>query len=238
MGEVLDNPAPPGRRILVAENEPEVAELLRAHLAAAGFLVAEARDGKEARRQIAEHPPALLILGWTLPKVPAIDVLRDLRAAFPTRALPVIVIARGSDETERVRAFEAGADDLVTNPLYVGEVLARVEAVLRRAAPDRNARVIRGGDVELDPDLMCVRRRGKMLRLGQIDYRILEFFLKDPDRVHTRAAIIEAVWRDDAPTDYRTIDVYIGRLRKSLLAGWRSDPIKTVRGVGYRFEPK
>ena len=110
--------------------------------------------------------------------------------------------------------------------------------MLRRTSPEKIARVLTAGDIELDRDLMCVRRRGKTLALGPTDFRLLEFFLVSAGRVHRREHILDAVWGRDCHIDARTIDVHIGRLRKSLLAGWRSDPIRTIRGVGYRFDPK
>jgi two-component system phosphate regulon response regulator PhoB len=238
MGTMLDKAAARRLRIMVVEDEQDICSLLRYNLEACGYLVAEASDGEEAELQIKEQPPDLMLLDWMLPEMSGIELLRRVRRRPETQSLPVIVVTARSEEADRVRAFETGADDLVVKPFSVSELVARVEALLRRATPTKVARVIKAGDTELDRDLMCVRRRGKTLQLGPTDFRLLEFFLEAPGRVHSREAILEAVWSADADIDERTIDVHIGRLRKSLLSGWRSDPIKTVRGVGYRFDPK
>ena len=227
-----------GLRILVVEDAAEIVTLLRYNLEAAGYRVAEAHDGEEAELQLRERLPDLVLLDWMLPEMSGIELLRRLRRQPATQALPVIVVTARGEEADRVRALETGADDLVIKPFSVSELLARIEAVLRRAAPAKLARIVRAGDTELDRHLMCVRRRGKTLALGPTDFRLLELFLQAPGRVHSREAILDAVWGSDTDIDARTIDVHIGRLRKSLLAGWLSDPIKTVRGVGYRFDPK
>ncbi len=231
-------PSTRGLHILMVEDEPEIRALLRYNLEAVGYRVTEAHDGDEAELLLKEQPPDLLLLDWMLPEMSGIELLRRVRRWPSTQKLPVIVVTARSEEADRVRAFDTGADDLVVKPFSVNELIVRVEAVLRRATPTKLARVIKAGDTELDRDLMCVRRRGKTLQLGPTDYRLLEFFLKAPGRVHSRVSILEAVWGNESEIDERTIDVHVGRLRKSLLQGWRSDPIKTVRSVGYRFDPK
>lgn len=238
MGAAQDKSTTRRLRVLVVEDDPEICTLLRYNLEASGYSVAEANDGEQAELQLKEHAPDLLLLDWMLPEMSGIELLRRVRRWPETQALPVIVVTARCEEADRVRAFETGADDLVVKPFSVNELIARVEAVLRRAKPAKLARVVKAGDTELDRDLMCVRRRGKTLQLGATDYRLLEFFLEAPGRVHSREAILDAVWGSESEIDARTIDVYIGRLRKSLLADWRSDPIKTIRGVGYRFDPK
>lgn len=238
MNGLPSRPAARPLRVLLVEDEADICALLRYNLEAAGYVVTEANDGEEAELLLKEHTPDLVLLDWMLPEMSGIELLRRVRRWPLTQALPVIVVTARSEEADRVRAFETGADDLVVKPFSVNEVIARVDAVLRRAQAAKIARVIKAGDTELDRDLMCVRRRGRTLQLGPTDYRLLEFFLEAPGRVHTREAILDAVWGSETDIDERTIDVHIGRLRKSLLAGWRSDPIKTVRGVGYRFDPK
>ena len=230
--------SPSGLHVLVVEDEPEICTLLRYNLEAAGYRVTVAHDGDEAELLLKETLPDLLLLDWMLPEMSGIELLRRVRRWPSTQSMPVIVVTARSEEADRVRAFDTGADDLVVKPFSVSELMARVEALLRRATPEKLARRIKAGDTELDRDLMCVRRRGKTLQLGPTDYRLLEFFLEAPGRVHSRESILDAVWGSETEIDGRTIDVHIGRLRKSLLAGWRSDPIKTVRGVGYRFDPK
>lgn len=236
--QISKGPIGKGLRVLVVEDEQDMRALLRYNLEAAGYVVEEACDGDEAEVLLGEQLPDLLLLDWMLPETSGIELLRRVRRRPVSQAMPVIVVTARSDEADRVRAFETGADDLVVKPFSVNELMARVEAVIRRSSPAKLARLIRVGDTEIDRDLMCARRRGKTLQLGPTDFRLLEFFLESPGRVHTRQSILDSVWGHSAEIDERTIDVHIGRLRRSLRSGWRSNPIRTVRGVGYRFDPK
>jgi two-component system phosphate regulon response regulator PhoB len=233
-----DKSHPALRRVLVAVEETEARALLRTNLEASGFRVAEAEDGVQAGLILTGETPDMLVLDWMLPEVSGVELLRRLRLSPSTEAMPVIVVSGQVDEADRVLAFDAGADDLVIKPFSVNELMARVEALLRRAAPAKSTRVVVAGDLEFDHDLMCVRRRGKTLQLGPTDFRLLEFFIKHPGRAHTREEIRDAVWGSDSRIDARTVDVHVGRLRKSLLEGWRTDPIKTIRRLGYRFDSK
>lgn len=233
-----NKPHPTRRGVLVAVEETEARTLLRSNLEASGFRVAEAQDGEQAGRLLTTEAPDMLVLDWMLPAVPGVELLRRVRLSPSTQTMPVIVVATEADEADRVRAFDSGADDLVVKPFSVNELMARVEALLRRASPSRSSRIVTAGDIEVDRDLLWVRRRGRTLQLGPTDFRLLEFFIEQPGRAHTREAIRDAVWGNDARIDARTVDVHIGRLRKSLLKGWRRDPIKTIRRLGYRFEPK
>lgn len=225
-------------RILIAEDSDDLQTLLRYNLEAMGFSVIAARDGEEAELLLSEEAPDLLILDWMMPGVSGIELLRRLRRASHTAALPVIVLTARSDEADRIRALETGADDYIVKPFSMEELLARIRALLRRMAPNRMAQIVTVGDIELDRDAMEFRRRGRVLRLGPTEYRLLEFFIECPGRVLAREAIMNAVWGADSEIDERTVDVHIGRLRKHLMIGCRTDPITTVRGAGYRFDAK
>lgn len=224
--------------VLLAEDEPALMDLLRYNFEASGYRVLPALDGEEAELLVKENQPDLLLLDWMLPGVSGIELLRRLRRKQATATLPVIVITGRDSEADRVRALETGADDFLAKPFSVAELMARVHALLRRTGATRFQRIVGAGDTEIDRDAMTVRRRGKIVLLGPTDLRLLEFFLEAPGRVHSREALLDGVWGRDCDVDERTIDVHIGRVRKALLSAWRSDPIKTVRGVGYRYDPK
>ena len=151
---------------------------------------------------------------------------------------PVIMLTARGEEADRVRGFETGADDYVVKPFSVNELTARVAALLRRMRPLLVADLLTVGDIELNRTAMSVLRRGQTIHLGPTDYRLLEFFMQAPGRVFTRGQLLDGVWGNDVYVDERTVDVHIGRLRKALVRGWRTDPIRTVRGAGYSFETR
>jgi two-component system, OmpR family, phosphate regulon response regulator PhoB len=226
-----------GLRVGVVEDQPEIVTLLQYNLAAAGYRVEVMDRGDEAEVKIQEQPPDLLILDWMLPGLSGIELLRRLRRWPKTQHLPIIVLTARNDEADLIRALETGADDFIAKPFSLKELVARVEALLRRRAPGKVAAVLTAGDIEFDRETMCVTRGGKVVQLAPTDYRLLEVFLLHPGRVLNRQTILDTVWGRDIYIDERTIDVHVGRLRKCLLAGGRTDPITTIRGAGYRFDP-
>jgi two-component system, OmpR family, phosphate regulon response regulator PhoB len=227
-----------GLRIGIVEDAPEIVTILDYNLTTAGYRVEVMECGDRAAEQLREQPPDLLILDWMLPGVSGIELLRRLRKWPNTQSLPVIVLTARTEETDLVRALETGADDFMTKPFSPQELVARVGALLRRRSPDKVSPILVRGDIELDRECRRIRRRGKIVELGPTDYRLLEMFLVNPGRVIDRREILDLVWGTDTDIDDRTIDVHIGRLRKALLGAWRSDPIKTVRAAGYRFDER
>ena len=227
-----------GLRVGVVEDQPEIVTLLHYNLVAAGFEVDVMTSGDVAEERLQEAPPDLLILDWMLPGLSGIELLRRLRRWPNTQRLPIIVLTARSEEADLIRALETGADDYIAKPFSLKELIARVEALLRRRSPEKVAAVLTVGDIEFDRESMRVRRRGKIIEMGPTDYRLLELFLTRPGRVLCRQEILDAVWGQEVFIDERTIDVYIGRLRKALLRGWRTDPLTTIRGAGYRFDPR
>lgn len=223
-------------RVLIAEDEEALAVLLRYNLEAEGFVVEHASRGDEADLRLREEPPDLLILDWMMPGLSGIEVCRRLRSRKETARLPVIMLTARGEETDRVRGLETGADDYIVKPFSLPELMARVTALLRRLKPDHLADLMEIGEISLDRRSKRVHRAGKELHLGPTEFRLLEFLMRAPGRVFTREQLLDGVWGRDAYIDERTVDVHVGRLRKSVTRRGQKDPIRTVRGAGYSFD--
>ena len=222
--------------ILIVEDEDCLLEVLRYNFEKAGYVVESLSNGDRADARLKQAIPDLVLLDWVLPGLSGIELCRRLRRAPVTKTLPVIMLTARSDEMDKVCGLEMGADDYVTKPFSVNELLARAAALLRRRDARLIADKLRVGDIELNRDAMLVLRQGTSVHLGPTDYRLLEFFMLSPGRVFTRRQLLNGVWGGEVYIDERSVDVHIGRLRKALLQGWQSDPIRTVRGAGYSFE--
>ncbi|HLH49072.1 MAG TPA: phosphate regulon transcriptional regulator PhoB [Roseiarcus sp.] len=223
-------------RILVVEDESDLALLLAYNLEAEGYLPECVGHGDEAELRLAENPPDLLILDWMLPGVSGLEICRRLRAREANRTLPVIMLTARGEEGERVRGLSVGADDYVVKPFSVPELMARVRALLRRSRPERIAEKLSAGDLDLDRETKRVRRGARDVHLGPTEFRLLEYLLEKPGRVFSRAQLLDGVWGLSSEIDERTVDVHVGRLRKALSRGKERDPIRTVRGAGYAFD--
>ena len=223
-------------RILVVEDEEALSELLDYNLGREGFGVTLARDGEEALLKVAEERFDAVILDWMLPNVSGIEVCRQLRANPETRGVPVIMLTARAEEGDRIRGLETGADDYVIKPFSMGELAARLRAVLRRAKPALVADIVTAGDIELDRSAHRVRRGGQEVRLGPTEYRLLDHLIQHPGRVFSREQLLNAVWGSGVYVEARTVDVHIGRLRKALRRDGASDPVRTVRSAGYALE--
>lgn len=219
--------------VLVVEDEPAQREVLSYNLRAQGFGVVAAADGEQALLAVAEETPDLVILDWMLPKVSGIEVCRRLKARQETRAVPVIMLSARVEESDLVRGLETGADDYVTKPYSVAELMARVRTQLRRSNPASQGQVLAFADIELDSGTHRVNRAGKPLKLGPTEFRLLAAFLERPGRVFSREQLLDRVWGRDVYVDTRTVDVHVGRLRKALCIHGAEDPLRTVRGAGY-----
>ena len=222
--------------ILIVEDEDCLLEVLRYNFEKAGYAVESLANGDHAAARLKEVIPDLVLLDWVLPGLSGIELCRRLRRSPATKTLPVIILTARSDEMDKVCGLEMGADDYVTKPFSVNELLARAAGLLRRRDARLIADTLRVGDIELNRDAMLVLRQGTSVHLGPTDYRLLEFFMLSPGRVFTRRQLLNGVWGGEVYIDERSVDVHIGRLRKALLQGWQSDPIRTVRGAGYSFE--
>lgn len=210
---------PAAPNIMLVEDEEALSVLLRYNLEAEGYQVDTVLRGDEAEVALQEKTPDLLILDWMLPGVSGIELCRRLRARNQTKQVPIIMLTARGEESERIRGLTTGADDYVVKPFSTPELMARVKAMLRRARPEIVADVLRVGDIELDRETHRVYRNSHEIRLGPTEFRLLEFFLQAPGRVFSRAQLLDGVWGENIYVDDRTVDVHIGRLRKSINIG-------------------
>ena len=224
--------------ILIVEDEEALTLLLRYNLEAEGYAVEAVARGDEADLRLKESVPDLVILDWMLPGLSGIELCRRLRTRPETRQLPIIMLTARGEESERIRGLSTGADDYIVKPFSVPELVARVNALLRRASPERVAAVLSFGDIEIDRERRRVSRGGRAVDLGPTEYRLLEFLMQRPGRVFSREQLLNGVWGDDIYIDERTVDVHVGRLRKALNRGHAADPIRTVRGAGYALDDR
>jgi len=219
--------------ILVVEDDPAIIELLAYNLEAAGYRVATATSAEDGRLLLSEQAFDALLLDWMLPGMSGIDLCTAIRRAGKHPTMPILMLTARGEETDKVRGLSTGADDYVVKPFSVPELLARLRALLRRAAPERINAVLVHGAIRLDRDAHLVTRAGRMIDLGPTEFKLLEALLETTGRVLSRAQLIDRVWGNTAEIDERTIDVHVGRLRKALIRGDEPDPIRTVRGAGY-----
>ena len=219
--------------IVIAEDETSVSELLRYNLEAEGYETAIANDGDEAMLLLDERIPDLMLLDWMLPKISGIEICRRVRTRQETANLPIIMLTARTEEADRIRGLETGADDYVTKPFSTNELMARVKAVLRRIRPALMDDKIRVGDIQIDRTTHSVMRDGKDIHLGPTEFRLLEYFAQHPGRVFSREQLLDGVWGSDVYVEARTVDVHIGRLRKALISQGGDNPIRTVRSAGY-----
>ena len=219
--------------VLVVEDEAAQREVLRYNLEAEGFNVAAAGNGEEALLMLEEEAPDVIVLDWMLPNLSGIEVCRQIKTRNETRGTPVIMLSARSEEIDRVRGLETGADDYVVKPYSLKELMARVRAQLRRARPAAAGLRLEYEDIILDAETHRVTRDGQELKLGPTEFRLLSTFMEKPGRVWSREQLLDRVWGRDIYVDTRTVDVHIGRLRKALGIYGGGDPLRTVRGAGY-----
>ena len=225
-----------GQRILVVEDDEALSTLLEYNLSTAGFETVLAHDGDEALLKLAEDVPDLIILDWMLPGVSGIEICRQARARKQTRSTPIIMLTARGEEADRIRGLDTGADDYVTKPFSVVELVARVKAVLRRSGSVGSDDVFNIADITLDGDTRRVRRGEREVHLGPTEFRLLECLMRRPGRVYSREQLLDLVWGRDVYVEVRTVDVHVGRLRKALNRTGDKDPIRTIRAAGYAFD--
>jgi two-component system phosphate regulon response regulator PhoB len=220
-------------RILIVEDESPIAELISVNLRHNGFQPVWAMDAESAQRELDEILPDVILLDWMLPGESGLALARRWRAAARTKAIPILMLTARGDEADRVAGLDAGADDYIVKPFSPRELLARIRAVLRRRVPESAGGSVKIGDLQLDADTYRVSWQDKPIKVGPTEFKLLQYLMRHPERVHTRGMLLDKIWGDHVYIEERTVDVHVKRLRESL--GDAGSMIETVRGAGYRM---
>lgn len=224
--------------VLVVEDEPAIREMVKFALERAGFRVATAHHADAARLCVAGERPDLILLDWMMPGTSGLELARELKGGATTRDIPIIMLTARAEEDDKVRGLNIGCDDYVSKPFSIPELVARIQAVLRRTMPGGEEEKLSVAGLEVDHASQRVSARGEPIRLGPTEYRLLHFFVSHPERVYTREQVLDRVWGHGTYVEERTVDVHIRRLRKALEPFGFDEMIQTVRGTGYRFSEK
>ena len=222
-------------RVLVVEDETAIAELIAINLRHAGHVVALAVDAEQAQAAVDDVLPDLVLLDWMLPGQSGLALAKRWRSQVRTRELPVIMLTARVEESDKIAGLDAGADDYLTKPFSTNELMARIRAVLRRKVPESLDTAVDIGPLHLDPSTRRVAGQGHEVKLGPTEFRLLHFLMTHPERVHSRAQLLDRVWGDHVFIEERTVDVHVKRLREALNPVHCSHMIETVRGAGYRL---
>lgn len=223
----------PPPTVLLVEDEPSQREILAYNLLAEGYNVVEADNGEDAIMRVSEAAPDIIILDWMMPRVSGVEVCRRLKQRPQTWAIPIIMLSARSDEVDRVRGLETGADDYVVKPYSLLELMARTRVQLRRVRPSSVGALLEWDDIRLDSAARRVFRGNHVLTLGPTEFRLLATLMEKPGRVFSREVLLDRVWGREMFIDTRTVDVHVGRLRRALCQFGHTDPLRTVRGTGY-----
>lgn len=224
-------------KILIVEDEAPIREMIAFHLSRAGFDTLEAPDCRVARELLADERPDLALIDWMLPDMSGLELTRMLKRDEGNDDLAIIMLTARSDEYDKIAGLEGGADDYVTKPFSPRELIARIQAVLRRSQSS-DGETIAAGKIELDAAGHRVLAEGEEIKLGPTEYRLLKFFVTHPDRVYSRTQLLDRVWGANVYVEERTVDVHVRRLRKALAVRDADNYIQTVRGAGYRFSTR
>jgi len=222
-------------RILIVEDEPAIRELVAVNLRHAGYLAREAGDADSAVSMIDAERPDLILLDWMLPGLSGVDFARRLRERPSTRDIPIIMLTARAQEGDKLRGFESGADDYITKPFSPRELLARVRAMLRRSAPEVSEDPVEAAGLRIEPTTYRAFAGDAQLSLSPTEFKLLHYFLRNPERVLSRSRLLDKVWGDAVYIEERTVDVHIRRLRLALRPTGHDRVIETVRGGGYRL---
>jgi two-component system phosphate regulon response regulator PhoB len=221
--------------VLVVEDEPSIQELIAVGLARNGHTVKRAANADEAWREVREAVPDVILLDWMLPDASGPSITRKLRAEARTRDVPIIMLTARAGDDDKVEGLASGADDYLTKPFSPRELEARIQAVLRRRAPQLTSEAVEIEGLSINPATRSVTGGGQVLRMGPTEFELLHFFMTHTDRVYTRTQILDHVWGDHVFIEERTVDVHIRRLRDALSPSGHDGLVETVRGAGYRF---
>ncbi len=222
-------------KILIVEDEAAIRQMVCLALNQAGYECLEAVDAKQAQDTIVKQVPDLILLDWMLPQESGVDYARRLRREKLTQNIPIIMLTARTEEEDKVKGLDSGADDYITKPFSTRELQARIKALLRRTSPHATEEAVEIDGLTLDPVTHRVQAQGKTVDLGPTEFRLLHFFMTHPERVHSRERLLNGVWGDNVYVEERTVDVHIRRLRKALTPSGHDRLIQTVRGAGYRF---
>jgi two-component system phosphate regulon response regulator PhoB len=220
-------------RVLVVEDEPSIAELIAVNLRHNGFAPTVVYDGAAAQREVDAVLPDLILLDWMLPGESGASLARQWRKSDRTKAIPIIMLTARSDESDKIQGLDAGADDYITKPFSTQELLARIRALMRRRAPETIKDSVQVAELALDAGTYRVTYRTRELKIGPTEFKLLHYFMKHAERVHSRSTLLDKVWGDHVFIEERTVDVHVKRLRESL--GEAGSMVETVRGAGYRL---
>lgn len=226
----------PAPRLLLVEDDPALAELLEFRFKGEGYAVTVTADGDEALLLAQEEVPDLVVLDWMIEGTSGIEVCRRLRRAKETAHVPIVMLTARGAEDDKIRGLDTGADDFVTKPFSPRELIARVNAIMRRIRPALAGEMLIVGDLALDGTAHKVTRRGQVVSLGPTEFRLLKYFMEHPGRVFSRGQLLDAVWGNESEIELRTVDVHIRRLRKGIEIDGTPDPVRTVRSAGYSLE--
>jgi two-component system phosphate regulon response regulator PhoB len=221
--------------VLVVEDEPSIQELISVGLTRNGHTVRRAGTAEEALREVGEILPDVILLDWMLPDLSGPEITRRLRSDARTREVPIIMLTARAGEEDKVAGLASGADDYVTKPFSPRELEARIQAVLRRRAPQLTSEAVEIEGLVINPATRAVVGNGRALRMSPTEFELLHFFMTHPDRVYTRTQILDHVWGDHVFIEERTVDVHIRRLRDAITPSGHENLVETVRGAGYRF---
>lgn len=224
-----------GKKILLVEDEAAIREMTAMALERVGFSTIEAENVQQAERLLSDDLPDLILLDWMLPGGSGVELARRLRRDEVTREVPIIMLTARSEEEDRIRGLDSGADDYITKPFSPRELIARIKAVIRRSSPEQGGGVIEVDGLVLDTHSHRVSANGHALEMGPTEFRLLQFFMSHPERVYSRNQLLDMVWSRGSFVEERTVDVHIRRLRKALENDGFDKFIQTVRGAGYRF---
>lgn len=221
--------------VLLVEDEPDIREMIRFALARSGFDILEAEDAKQARILIADQNPDIAIIDWMLPGTSGVELIRSLRREEATSELPVLMLTARAAEDDKVTGLDSGADDYLTKPVSIRELVARIHALLRRSSGITEDKVVRLGPIEMDVAAHKLLIHSEPVQIGPLEFKLLKFLITHTNRVYARSALIDQVWGQSVYIEERTVDVHVLRLRKVLKSGGVQAMLQTVHGVGYRF---
>lgn len=225
-------------QLLIVEDEAPIRDMVRFALERAGYSILEAENVSEARVKMAEKRPDLILMDWMLTGQSGLDLVRQIKNDELVRDIPIIMLTARGEEEDKIRGLEVGADDYVTKPFSPKELIARIKAVLRRGSPHAGEEPTEINGLKLEPNTHRVFSRGNVVEMGPTEFRLLYFFMTHPERVYSRAQLLDRIWGNNVYIEERTVDVHVGRLRKVLTPFGHDQLIQTVRGAGYRFSAR